>query len=40
MRVRKEPFGAHCDELISPDEKWELDRRDGGNGWLGPSHRS
>jgi hypothetical protein len=31
---------ARCDELIAADEKWELDHRDDGNGWLGPSHRS
>ena len=30
---------ARCDELIGPDEKWELDHRDDGRGWLGPSHR-
>jgi hypothetical protein len=28
------------DELIGQEEKWELDHRDDGNGWLGPSHRS
>jgi hypothetical protein len=26
--------------LIASDEKWELDHRDDGKGWLGPSHRS
>jgi hypothetical protein len=31
---------ARCDELIAQDENWELDHRDDGNGWLGPSHRS
>ena len=30
---------ARCDELIDPDEKWELDHRDDGHGWLGPSHQ-
>jgi len=29
---------ARCGELIEPDEKWELDHRDDGRGWLGPSH--
>jgi hypothetical protein len=29
---------ARCDELISPDAKWELDHKDDGRGWLGPSH--
>ena len=31
---------ARCDELITPQDKWELDHRDDGKGWLGPSHRS
>lgn len=29
---------ARCGELIEPGEKWELDHRDDGRGWLGPSH--
>jgi hypothetical protein len=31
---------ARCNEFIDPNEKWELDHRDDGNGWLGPSRRS
>jgi hypothetical protein len=30
---------ARCTELIGPGEKWELDPRDDGRGWLGPSHQ-
>jgi hypothetical protein len=30
---------ARCDELIGTDEKWELDHRDDGRGWLGCSHQ-
>jgi hypothetical protein len=30
---------ACCGELIESDEKWELDHRDDGHGWLGPSHQ-
>ena len=29
---------ARCNELISPKDKWQLDHRDDGHGWLGPSH--
>jgi hypothetical protein len=31
---------ARCDELIGPYDNWDLDHRDDGRGWLGPSHRS
>jgi hypothetical protein len=27
-----------CGELIAPDEHWQLDHKDDGRGWLGPSH--
>jgi hypothetical protein len=30
---------ARCGELIGQGEKWELDHRDDGRGWLGPSHQ-
>jgi hypothetical protein len=30
---------ARCGELIQPDTAWQLDHRDDGRGWLGPSHR-
>jgi hypothetical protein len=30
---------ARCSEPIEPGSKWELDHRDDGKGWLGPSHR-
>jgi len=30
---------ARCDELIAPDEKWQLDHRDDGRGWLGPTYQ-
>ena len=30
---------ARCDELIASDEEWQLDHRDDGRGWLGPSHK-
>ena len=26
--------------LIAPDDEWQLDHRDDGRGWLGPSHRT
>jgi len=29
---------ARCDELIGPEDRWHLDHRDDGHGWLGPSH--
>ena len=29
---------ARCHELIEPGEKWQLDHRDDGHGWLGGSH--
>jgi hypothetical protein len=28
---------AHCGELIEPGSPWQLDHRDDGRGWLGPS---
>jgi hypothetical protein len=31
---------ARCGELIEPGSDWDLDHRDDGKGWLGPSHRS
>ena len=31
---------ARCDELIASGDKWQLDHRDDGRGWLGPSHQS
>jgi hypothetical protein len=31
---------ARCSEPIEPGAEWELDHRDDGKGWLGPSHRS
>ena len=31
---------ARCQELIGPEDRWELDHRDDGRGWLGPSHSS
>ena len=31
---------ARCGELIEPGSKWQLDHRDDGRGWLGPSHAS
>ena len=47
MRSRLEPVVqagkatcARCGELIEVGAKWELDHRDDGKGWLGPSHRS
>ena len=30
---------ARCGELIEPGSKWQLDHRNGGRGWLGPSHQ-
>jgi hypothetical protein len=30
---------ARCDELIAQGEAWQLDHRDDGRGWLGPSHK-
>lgn len=30
---------ARCDELIAADDDWQLDHRDDGHGWLGPSHK-
>jgi hypothetical protein len=30
---------ARCNELISAGEKWQLDHRDDGRGWLGPAHQ-
>ena len=30
---------ARCHELIGREEKWELDHRDDGRGWLGASHQ-
>jgi hypothetical protein len=29
---------ARCDEPISSGDTWQLDHRDDGRGWLGPSH--
>jgi hypothetical protein len=29
---------ARCGEMIEPGAKWELDHKDDGRGWLGPSH--
>jgi hypothetical protein len=29
---------ARCGLKIVPDDKWELDHKDDGRGWLGPSH--
>jgi hypothetical protein len=47
MRKRLAPVVARgtvecvrCGELIEPGSKWELDHRDDGHGWLGPSHQS
>jgi hypothetical protein len=31
---------ARCGEFIEPDSPWQLDHRDDGRGWLGPSHAS
>jgi hypothetical protein len=46
MRARLTPLVARgtvacarCGQLIGSDEKWELDHRDDGHGWLGPSHQ-
>ena len=46
MRKRLEPLVAtgtvpcaRCGELIGAHELWELDHRDDGRGWLGPSHQ-
>ena len=30
---------ARCNEVIGPGEEWQLDHRDDGRGWLGPSHK-
>ena len=30
---------ARCGELIDPSERWELDHRDDGRGYLGASHQ-
>ena len=30
---------ARCGQLIEQGEEWQLDHRDDGRGWLGPSHR-
>jgi hypothetical protein len=30
---------ARCGELIEPGSPWQLDHRDDGRGWLGPSHQ-
>ncbi len=30
---------ARCGELIEPGTPWQLDHRDDGRGWLGPSHQ-
>ena len=30
---------ARCGDLIGAGESWELDHRDDGRGYLGPSHR-
>ena len=47
MRARLAPVVAagkstcgRCGELIEPDTPWQLDHRDDGRGWLGPSHAS
>ena len=29
---------ARCHDLIEPGEKWQLDDKDDGHGWLGASH--
>jgi hypothetical protein len=46
MRRRLEPVVqtgtvpcARCGELIEPGSQWQLDHRDDGRGWLGPSHQ-
>ena len=46
MRARLEPVVAtgevgcaRCGQLIGQGEEWQLDHRDDGRGWLGPSHR-
>jgi hypothetical protein len=31
---------VRCGELIKPGTPWQLDHRDDGRGWLGPSHAS
>ncbi len=31
---------VRCGELIAPGSPWQLDHRDDGRGWLGPSHAS
>jgi hypothetical protein len=31
---------ARCDEPIEPGADWQLDHKDDGRGWLGPSHKS
>ena len=47
LRVRLDPVvqagGVTCSRCLKPIEPgtpWELDHRDDGKGWLGPSHRS
>ena len=30
---------SRCGELIEPNTPWQLDHRDDGRGWLGPSHQ-
>ena len=30
---------ARCGQIIEPSSKWQLDHRDDGRGWLGPSHQ-
>jgi hypothetical protein len=37
--ARGETPCARCGELIAVGQAWELDHRDDGHGWLGPSHR-
>jgi hypothetical protein len=46
MRMRLEPVVAtgeiacaRCGQMIGQGEEWQLDHRDDGRGWLGPSHR-
>jgi hypothetical protein len=45
MRRRFAPVVAtgsvecRCGELIEPGSPWQLDQRDDGRGWLGPSHQ-
>jgi hypothetical protein len=45
MRRRLAPVVAtgtverRCGELIEPGSPWQLDHRDDGRGWVGPSHQ-